>query len=205
MLIDLRQLTHSVAAADRSNPTRAAWDFHTTRWSRSARVRALERDLAVPVVHRNTDHVDLTPAGAALLLGARALLGDADLAADASRGAGDAGDPGSTSTATAAAPARPPSDSCRRRATPAQRGSCTTREAAQVPRLHSGELDGAVGRAHELPDGLEHGVVRHGPRPVMTRSDRSGGADRVHAEDLHGLTLRVGDRVGPRRNGSTSR
>lgn len=91
--MDPRKLEHFVAVADSGHFTHAAELLRISQSGLSASVRALERELAIPLFERTTRTVLLTPAGRSLLPHARRILrevGDAHTALAALRDA-DAG------------------------------------------------------------------------------------------------------------------
>jgi LysR family hydrogen peroxide-inducible transcriptional activator len=85
----LRQLQYAAAVGETLSFRRAAERCRVAQPSLSAQVAALEEALGVRIFERNRRRVLLTPAGAALLERARALIAAADDLADAARGAGD--------------------------------------------------------------------------------------------------------------------
>lgn len=81
--VELRQLAYFVAVAEELNFTRAAARLHIVQSAVSAAVKALERELGVPLLDRNSKRVLLTDAGAVLLPRARIALEAAREARDA--------------------------------------------------------------------------------------------------------------------------
>ncbi|MGL5930437.1 MAG: LysR family transcriptional regulator [Dermatophilaceae bacterium] len=77
---ELRQLRVFVAVAEELNFTRAARRLHLGQQGVSKSVRALERELGVPLLRRTTREVSLTAAGKALLRSGVAVLAAADTA-----------------------------------------------------------------------------------------------------------------------------
>ncbi|MFB7781003.1 LysR family transcriptional regulator [Streptomyces bauhiniae] len=87
--MDLRQMAVVVAVAEEGGFSVAARRLHVVQSTVSATVRALERELGVPLFERTTHRVTLTSAGEAFVPAARAALRAADqarAAADAARG-----------------------------------------------------------------------------------------------------------------------
>ncbi|GAA2498898.1 hypothetical protein GCM10010276_45580 [Streptomyces longisporus] len=79
--MDLQQMRHVVAVAETRNFTRAAKRCFVVQSSLSHRIAGLERELGVKLFARSSGRVELTPAGAAFVAGARECLAAADRAA----------------------------------------------------------------------------------------------------------------------------
>jgi len=80
--MELRQLAHFVAVSKHHSFTKAAREVHVVQSSLSASIRQLERELGTALFDRTTRHVELSPAGHALLPVARRMLADARTARD---------------------------------------------------------------------------------------------------------------------------
>jgi DNA-binding transcriptional LysR family regulator len=76
--MELRQLEYFVAVVEEANFTRAAERVHISQSGISAQIRKLERDLGATLIDRSGRTATLTPAGAAALEHARAVLASAD-------------------------------------------------------------------------------------------------------------------------------
>jgi DNA-binding transcriptional LysR family regulator len=76
MDVHLRDLRYFVAVAEELHFTRAAERLFVSQPALSKQIRQLERDLRVMLLQRDHRTVSLTPAGAALLPTAQALLRD---------------------------------------------------------------------------------------------------------------------------------
>jgi len=76
--MELRQLEYFIAVVEEANFTRAAERVHISQSGVSAQIRQLERDLGATLIDRSGRTATLTPAGAAALEHARAVLRSAD-------------------------------------------------------------------------------------------------------------------------------
>jgi DNA-binding transcriptional LysR family regulator len=76
--MELRQLEYLVAVAEEANFTRAAERVHISQSGVSAQVRSLERELGATLFDRSGRTANLTTAGAAALVHARAALASVD-------------------------------------------------------------------------------------------------------------------------------
>ncbi|MGH3560405.1 MAG: LysR family transcriptional regulator [Mycobacterium sp.] len=76
--MDLRQLMYFVAIAEERQFTRAAARLHVVQSTLSASINALERELGIGLLIRNSRRVELTAAGHALLPAARRALAAAE-------------------------------------------------------------------------------------------------------------------------------
>jgi DNA-binding transcriptional LysR family regulator len=91
--VELRQLRYFVAVAEMLHFTKAARSLHVAQPPLSRQIRALEEELGVQLLERNSSRVLLTQAGAVFLDEARAILLRAETAARMAKeaGAGRAG------------------------------------------------------------------------------------------------------------------
>jgi DNA-binding transcriptional LysR family regulator len=89
--IELRQLRYFVAVAEELHFGRAAERLHMSQSPLSRAIRELERDVGAVLFIRTTRHVELTPAGSALLSRARVALTEVDVAVDEARRAAQPG------------------------------------------------------------------------------------------------------------------
>lgn len=87
MDIELRHLRAFVAVAEELNFTRAAKRLFIAQQALSTQIRQLEERIGAKLLERNTRAVSLTSAGEVLLVQARLLLADADIAVAATRAA----------------------------------------------------------------------------------------------------------------------
>jgi DNA-binding transcriptional LysR family regulator len=83
--VELRQLRYFVAVAEELHFRRAAERLHISQPPLSQQIRALEEELGFALLVRTRRRVELTPAGAAFLRDARALLSELDSAVAGAR------------------------------------------------------------------------------------------------------------------------
>jgi DNA-binding transcriptional LysR family regulator len=83
--VELRQLRYFVAVAEELHFRRAAERLHISQPPLSQQIRALEEELGFALLVRTRRRVELTPAGAAFLRDARALLTELDAAVATAR------------------------------------------------------------------------------------------------------------------------
>jgi DNA-binding transcriptional LysR family regulator len=81
--VELRQLDYFVAVAEELSFTKASRRLRVVQSGVSTAIRALEREVGAPLFKRDSRHVALTDAGAAMLPSARAALAAARAAHDA--------------------------------------------------------------------------------------------------------------------------
>jgi DNA-binding transcriptional LysR family regulator len=87
--MELRHLRYFVAVAEELHFRRAAERLHVAQPAVSEQVRKLEQELGVRLFNRDRRRVELTDAGSALLVEARHVLRQAQVAEQAARGARD--------------------------------------------------------------------------------------------------------------------
>ncbi len=87
-LPDLRAIRSFVAVAEQQSFGRAAASLDLAQPSLSLQIQKLERELGVQLFRRTSRSVELTDAGEALLIEARALLAQAQIAVETARHAG---------------------------------------------------------------------------------------------------------------------
>ena len=83
--VELRELRYFVAVAEELHFGRAAQRLHMSQSPLSRAIRDLEGELGVALFVRTTRHVELTPAGLALLERARRALAEIDGAIEEAR------------------------------------------------------------------------------------------------------------------------
>lgn len=83
--MNLRHLRYFVTVAEERHFGRAAERLHMAQPPLSQAIRNLEAEVGAQLLHRTTRRVELTDAGSAYLLRARAILGEVDAAADEAR------------------------------------------------------------------------------------------------------------------------
>jgi LysR family transcriptional regulator, benzoate and cis,cis-muconate-responsive activator of ben and cat genes len=86
--VDLRHLRYFVAVAEELHFSRAARRLNVSQPPLSQQIRQLERAIGAPLFVRTSRRVELTPAGSALLDGARRTLAEASRSLDAAERAG---------------------------------------------------------------------------------------------------------------------
>src|SRR5699024_3202588 len=85
MIMDLNKLNHLIAVGDEGSITAAAERVHLSQQALSTSIRALEREVGVPLLDRSGSGVKVLPAGQALIDDARVLHGLADAALQRAR------------------------------------------------------------------------------------------------------------------------
>jgi DNA-binding transcriptional LysR family regulator len=86
--VDLRHLRYFVAVAEELHFSRAARRLNVSQPPLSQQIRQLERAIGAPLFVRTSRRVELTPAGSALLDGARRTLAEASRSLEAAERAG---------------------------------------------------------------------------------------------------------------------
>lgn len=75
MSLDLRKLDQLIAVAEEGSFTRAAARLHLSQQALSTSIRALEREVGVPLLERESSGISVLPSGQALIEDARVLDG----------------------------------------------------------------------------------------------------------------------------------
>jgi DNA-binding transcriptional LysR family regulator len=91
MQLDMRKLTHFVAAVEERSMTRAAGRLRLSQQALSMSIRALERELGTPLLERGRGGVELLPAGRSLYADGVPLLSAASAAVARARRAAEGG------------------------------------------------------------------------------------------------------------------
>src|SRR6476646_4263155 len=91
MQLDLRKLAHFAAVVEERSMTRAAGRLRLTQQALSMSIRALERELGIPLLERGRGGVELLPAGRSLYADGLALLSAASAAVARARHAAEGG------------------------------------------------------------------------------------------------------------------
>lgn len=165
--MELRHLRYFVAVAEECHFGRAAQRLHIAQPPLSQQIKQLEATLGVTLLARSTRRVELTAAGAAYLVRARAILAEVDAAADEARRVAD-GRVGRVAvgfTGSATYELLPRVARLLRSALPEVdvelHGEILT--PGQVARLHDGGLDVGVLRPPVDDDQIAVTVLRHEP------------------------------------------
>ncbi|RZQ63034.1 LysR substrate-binding domain-containing protein [Amycolatopsis suaedae] len=191
MGLDLRKLDHLVAVVEEGSFTRAAARLHLSQQALSTSIRALEREVGVPLLDRTSAGVTPLPAGRALVEDARVLHGVARAAVRRARRIG-----------------RGETEVLRIGHTPAVTGPEVMALAQAVPGLHTevhqrypgqltaellgGELDVGLCRGIQPPHGLSRTTLGHSRLSVaVAAGHRLAGRTHVTLADLAGEHLVV--------------
>jgi len=200
MDLDLRKVAHFVAVAEERSMTRAAARLHLSQQARSMSMRALERELGLPLLDRSRRGVALLASGEALYADAVPLLAAATAVVGRVRRA-DRGEPellriGHTPAVTgvevtemlAGAPSPPAGVSVQLVAIlPDELGD----------RLRDHSIDVGLSRATTPPHGMVGQIVgRHRLRLAVRAGHRLAHRDAVTLQEIAAETLVVGAPAG---------
>ncbi|MFC4374765.1 LysR family transcriptional regulator [Nocardia halotolerans] len=186
--LDLHRLRQFLAVAEHNGFTSAAAELHLTQQALSAAIAQLERQLRVALFDRSGRTLNLTPAGAVLRDGARALLAAAATLAEQTHEAGTASPRpfviGHTPAITAEevylllAPVRDQLPTA----------SLTARQvfpSALAPALYDGEIDLALRRGVAMPPDLVSAIIAYDPvRVAVDSNHRLAARTELHIGDL---------------------
>jgi len=191
--MDLKQFRCVLAVAEELSFGRAARRLNMLPTALGRQVRLLEEELGAPLFRRTTRQVALTPAGAALLPGARAALEQAGAAARAARAAG------ATPAAalrlgaidSAAAGLLPRLLPLFRRRHPEVATRLVEAKSAQIlPMLRAGRLDVGLVRPPPAGSGLRfEWLMQERPFAALPRAHPLARRRRLRPADLAGVPL----------------
>ncbi|GAA5156148.1 hypothetical protein GCM10023321_31270 [Pseudonocardia eucalypti] len=179
--VELRHMRALVAIGDELHLGRAARRLHITQQALGARLRELEEELGVRLLHRIVGTVELSEAGRELLGHARMILASVDSACRQTRRAGRA-QPGELRlayTPSLAPETLPHVAAAFRAGSPGIRlSTCEMWQQEATRGVAEGLYDAGMARHPALPEGLDCRVVRAEPLGVLL-----GGGHRLAALD----------------------